>query len=152
MLKQIFLFIFCIGIWFIGFLFPLDYTYYQTLNLPSFAPPVIFFPIAWSITYFFIGISMYIILSSYPLSSIPKSYKLSLILNYLFNQSFVIVFFGLKNNFLGFFTCIGTFITCLFLYQESFSLNKKSALALRPYILLSIFATVLSLSVYLLNL
>ena len=152
MLKQIFLFIFCIGIWFIGFLFPLDYTYYQTLNLPSFAPPVIFFPIAWSITYFFIGISMYIILSSYPLSSISKSYKLSLILNYLFNQSFVIVFFGLKNNFLGFFTCIGTFITCLFLYQESFSLNKKSALALRPYILLSIFATVLSLSVYLLNL
>ena len=152
MLKNIFLFISCIAVWFIGFLFPLDYLYYQSLNLPSFAPPVIFFPIAWSITYFFIGVSMYIILSIYPLRSLSWSYKLSLIINYLFNQSFVLVFFGLKSTFLGFFTCIGTFISCLFLYQESMALKEKSALALRPYVLLSIFATVLSLSIYLLNL
>ncbi|MBQ8132257.1 MAG: tryptophan-rich sensory protein, partial [Bacilli bacterium] len=146
------LFVFCIAIWFVSFLFPLDYSFYQSLNLPSFAPPVAFFSIAWTITYLFIGISMYLNLSTYSFSELPNSYKISLVVNYLFNQSFVLLFFGLKNTFFGFAACMGMFLSLLFLYQESMALHEKSAIALRPYVLLSVFATVLSLSIYLLNL
>ena len=41
-------------------------------------------------------------LFNYKFKDIPLSYKWTLIINYLFNQSFTLLFFGLKNNFLGF--------------------------------------------------
>ena len=152
MFKQIIIFILCLFIWFLSSFFKLDYSYYSTLNLPVFAPPKAFFPIAWTINYILLAFSMSSIFSSYKFKDIPMSYKLSLIINYIFNQSFVLVFFGLKSNFLGFVSCIGTFISSLFLYQESLQLKEKSTLVLRLYVLFNFFATILSLSIYLLNL
>lgn len=151
MIKRLLIFILCFAVWSIGFLFNFDYSYYNQLILPGFAPDVLFFPIAWTIVYLCIAFSVSSIFSSIKFKDIPISYKLSLIINYIFNQSFIIVFFGLKNNLLGFISCIGTFISSLFLYQESFLLKEKSTLILRLYVLLSFFATILSLAVYLLN-
>lgn len=56
-----------------------------------------------------------------------------------------------ENTFLGFFSSIGTFITCLFLYNETNDLDEKSTKYLDPYVLLGLFATVLSLTIYILN-
>ena len=151
-MKKILLFIGILIPWFLSSLLPVDYNYYKTINLPSFAPPSIFYIIAWTIIYIGISISIYQILSKYKIKDLPSSYKTTLIVNYLFNQSFQLVFFILKNNFLGFISCLGTFISTLYLYSETKNLNEKSSKYLIPYILLSIFASVLSLSIYLLNL
>jgi len=151
-MKKILLFIGILIPWFLSSLLPIDYNYYKSLNLPFFAPPSIFYIIAWTIIYIGISISIYQILNSYKLKDIKASYKITLIINYLFNQSFQLVFFILKNNFLGFISCLGTFITTLFLYNETKNLKETSTKYLIPYILLSIFATILSLSIYLLNL
>ena len=151
-MKKILLFIGLLIPWFLSNLLPIDYNYYKTLNLPFFAPPNIFYIIAWTVTYICITISVYKIATKYEYKNIPSSYKTTLIINYLFNQSFQLVFFILKNNFLGFISCLGTFITLLLLRKETKSLNKKSNKYLIPYLLLSIFATILSLSIYLLNL
>ena len=67
-------------------------------------------------------------------------------------QSFQLAFFIIKNNFLGFISCIITFLSTLFLTEETNNIRKKSTKFLYPYILLSLFATILSLSIYLLNL
>ena len=151
-MKKILLFIGILIPWFLSSLLPVDYNYYKTINLPSFAPPNIFYIVAWTIIYIFISISIYQILNKYKIKDLPNSYRTTLIINYLFNQSFQLVFFILKNNFLGFISCLGTFISALYLYSETKSLNDKSSKYLIPYILLSIFASVLSLSIYLLNL
>ena len=151
-MKKILLFIGLLLPWFLSSLLPVDYNYYKTLTLPFFAPPNIFYIIAWTITYVFITISIYQVITKYELKNIPKNYKNILITNYIFNQSFQLVFFILKNNFLGFISCLGTFITLLLLRKETKSINKKSNKYLIPYLLLSIFATILSLSIYLLNL
>ncbi len=151
-MKKILLFIGLLLPWFLSSLLPVDYNYYKTLTLPFFAPPNIFYIIAWTITYIFITISIYQVITKYELKNIPKNYKNILIINYIFNQSFQLVFFILKNNFLGFISCLGTFITLLLLRKETKSINKKSNKYLIPYLLLSIFATILSLSIYLLNL
>lgn len=151
MIKKIFIFIGCLIPWFISYLLKLDYNYYKEINLPFFAPPRIFYPIAWTIIYILVAITIYQIITSYKWKEIPKSYKISLLVNYLFNQSYTIVFFGLKNPFLGIISTLGTFLSTLFLYEDTSLMNNKISKLFYPYIVLSLFATILSISIYLLN-
>ena len=151
MIKKILLFVLCLLPWFVSSIIPVDYNYFNEINTPFFTPPKLFYPIAWTIIYILVSITVYVIVSSYKLKDISKSYKITLLVNYLFNQSYPLVFFGLKNNFLGLITCLGTFLSTLFLYEETTLLNNKNSKLLYPYIALSLFATILSISIYLLN-
>ena len=151
MLKKILIYILCLAPWFIINLIPLNYNYFNEIKTPFFTPPKLFYPIAWTIIYILISITIYSIVTSYKFKEIPKSYKITLLINYLFNQSYTLVFFGLKNQFLGFISCLGTLISTLFLYEETSLLETKKKYLLIPYILLSIFATILSATIFLIN-
>ena len=151
-MKAFFKFIIILLPWFLSSLIPIDKEFYNSLTLPFFTPPEMAYGIIWSIIYICISISIYQILNTYKIKDIPKSYKYTLLLNYIANQSFQPLFFLLKSPFLGFVSCILTFITSLFLYKETKDLKEKSDKYLIPYILFSLFATILSLSIYLLNL
>ena len=151
-MKAFFKFIIILLPWFLSSLIPIDKEFYNSLTLPFFTPPQMAYGIIWSIIYICISISIYQILNTYKIKDIPTSYKYTLLLNYIANQSFQPLFFLLKSPFLGFVSCILTFITSLFLYKETKDLKEKSAKYLIPYILFSLFATILSLSIYLLNL
>lgn len=151
MLKKIIIFILCFIPWYLTNLLPLDYNYFSLIKTPFFTPKPVFYTVAWTIVYFLTALTVYSIFTSYKFKDVPKSYKTILLINYLLNQSFTIVFFGLKSNFLGFISCITTFVSTLFLYEEtSLLLNKKSKFLI-PYILLTLFASILSLSIYLMN-
>ena len=150
-LKKIFTFIVILLPWFFSSLFINSSTdYYQSLNLPFFAPPMIVFSIVWTIIYILIALSIYKIYREYNLRDI-KVYNKTLVTNYFFNQLFTFIFFGLKSPFLGFVITVVVLITSLFLYYESKRLNDTSAKLLIPYIVWNIFATILSLSIYLMN-
>lgn len=151
MFKKIIIYILCLIPWFASSIIKVDYNYFKEIKVPFFTPPQQFYPIAWLIIYLLIAYTVYKIITTYKLKEIPKSYKISLLINYIFNQSFAILFFGLKNNFLGFISCLGTFISTLFLYEETSILQNKQKVLLNPYILLSLFASILSLTIYLLN-
>ena len=151
MLKKILIYILCLAPWFIINIIPLNYNYFNEIKTPFFTPPKLFYPIAWTIIYILISITIYSIITSYKFKEIPKSYKITLLINYLFNQSYTLVFFGLKNQFLGFISCLGTLISTLFLYEETSLLETKKKYLLIPYILLSLFATILSATIFLIN-
>ena len=151
MMKKFFIFLACLLPWFITYILKLDYSYYKEINLPFFAPPTIFYPIAWTIIYILIAITIYSLVTSYKWRELSKNYKVTLLINYLFNQSYTIVFFGLKNTFLGIVSTLGTFLSALFLLEETSLMNNKMSKLLYPYIILSLFATILSISIYLLN-
>ena len=151
MLKKILIYILCLAPWFIINIIPLNYNYFNEIKTPFFTPPKLFYPIAWTIIYILISITIYSIVTSYKFKEIPKSYKITLLINYLFNQSYTLVFFGLKNQFLGFISCLGTLLSTLFLYEETSLLETKKKYLLIPYILLSMFATVLSATIFLIN-
>ena len=152
MLRNVFIFIICLLPWFAATLVPVDYSYYEMINLPWFAPPNIFYGIAWTTVYILITISITCISQSYKLRELPTSYKVALLINYLFNQSYTLVFFGLKSSFLGFVSCVGTLISLLFLLYETYNLKSKCSKYLIPYILLSTFAVILSFTIYIINL
>lgn len=150
-LKKFFLFIICLLPWFLSSFIPIDMNFYQSLKLPFFTPPSLFYSIAWTITYIGIAISIWTLIQNTSWKMIPKSYKKTLLINYLFNQLFIVGFFILHSTFLGFVLSLGTLISCLFLYEETSNLNEKSTKYLNPYVLLSLFATILSLTIYLIN-
>lgn len=151
MLKKVFIFILCLLPWFLSSIIPVDYSYFDNLSLPFFCPPKAFYGIAWTTIYILIAISIYGIIDTYGIKEIPKSYKITLLVNYIFNQAYTLIFFGLKNNFLAFVDCLIVFISCLFLYKETNDLREKSSKFLDPYVLLSLFACILSLTIYVMN-
>ena len=150
-MKKIIIYILCLIPWFFSSILKADYSYLTKINTPFFTPPSWFYIVSWSLIYILVSYSFYKIITSYSFKNIPKSYKITYLLNYLANQSFIPLFFILKNNFLGFISCLITLLTTLFLYSETKPLNQTAAKVLIPYILLSIFATILSLSIYLIN-
>ena len=152
MLRKILLFVILLFPWFLSTIVPVDYNYYDEIILPFFAPPSMFYGIAWTIVYVLVTVCIMGILHSYKFTELPFSFRLSLIINYLFNQSYTLIFFGLKNNFLGFVSCVGTLISLLFFISEVIILKKNCVKYLIPYLLLSVFAVILSFSIYIINL
>ena len=126
--------------WFISsIIFRVDTSFYDSINKPFFAPPDIVFPIVWTILYILIAIGLY--------NNKNKSieYYKSLIINYFSNQIYTFLFFVIKSPFIAFIDTLVVLISSLFLYNET-----KSKWFI-PYVIWNVFATILSLSVYLLN-
>jgi tryptophan-rich sensory protein len=151
MLKKLIIFILCLLSWYIVNLLQIDYNYFLEINKPFFTPPKLFFIISWSIIYLLVTTTIYNILITYRYKEIPKSYKLIVLLNYLLNNLYIIIFFNLKNNFLSFIISLNIFILSLYLYEETSLIENKNKILIIPYILLSLFATILSLVIYLIN-
>lgn len=143
-------FILIYALWFFSSIFITDTSFYQQIILPSFAPEGLIFGIVWPILYLLITLSIVTVIKESTFKD-NKSYFIFLIINYIFNQLFSVVFFYYNNLFLGFVVSLFTFLSSLLLYNETYKINKLSSKLLVPYILWCLFATVLSLSIYLLN-
>ena len=139
-IKKVVRFLIYLLPWFISsIIFRSDTSFYDSIKKPFFAPPGIVFPIVWTILYILIAIGLY--------NNKNKSieYYKRLIINYFSNQIFTFLFFTVKSPFIAFINTLVVLISSLFLYNET-----KSKWFI-PYIIWNIFATILSLSVYLLN-
>ena len=151
-MKKILKFLIIALPWFIGgLIFRSDTIFYKSLNKPFFAPPSIIFPIVWTILYILIATSIYLIYENYNYKDIP-SYNKTLLINYVSNQIFSFLFFTIKSPFLALIDTIVVLISSLFLYYESKELNKTSAKLLIPYIIWNIFASILIISIFFMNL
>ena len=145
-MKKILKFIIILLPWFIsGILFKSDQIFYKSLNKPIFAPPGWLFAIVWTILYILIAISIYNIKNK------NKDYLKALIINYFSNQIFSFFFFTIKSPFIAMIDTIIILISSLYLYIGSKKDNNLSSNLLIPYILWNIFATILIISIYIMN-
>ena len=117
---------------------------YSMFNKPPLSPPGIVFPIVWTIIYLLIGYSSYRV----------KNDKDSLNLFYIslaINGIWSIVFFNLQ-NYLGGFILIIILIILQIIILIRFKKEDELAYKLNiPYLIWLIFASYLSLGVYILN-
>ncbi len=151
-MKNLLKFLLCLLPWFIsGLIFKSDIIFYKSLNKPFFAPAPLVFPIVWTILYILIAISIYMIYKNNSYKNIPDFNK-TLLINYFSNQIFSFLFFTLKSPFLALIDTIIVFLSSLFLYYEAKELNKTSSKLLIPYIIWNIFATILIISIFFMNL
>ena len=151
-MKNILKFILILIPWFVGgILFRSDTIFYKSLNKPFFAPPSILFPIVWTVLYILIAISIYLIYKKNNFKD-TKDYNKVLLINYFSNQVFSFLFFTLKSPFLALIDTFIVFISSLFLYYDSKEINKTSAKLLIPYISWNLFALILIISIFFMNL
>lgn len=129
-------------------LFKSDPPYYESLVKPSYAPPALLFGLAWPILYVIFSFYLAIKIERKELS---KEMLLYFIMNYIISFFFNKVFFIDHNLFLSFAVTFASFITGLFIFITSFKQNKWEFLAILPYLLWTLFATILMIHIYLLN-
>ena len=145
-MKKILKFLGILIPWFLGgIIFKNDQLFYKTLEKPFFSPPGWLFSIIWPILYILISISIY------KINTKSKNYLKALIINYFSNQIFNFFFFTIKSPFLALIDTIIVLISSMYLYLETKKENQKTSLFLIPYIIWNIFATILIISVYLMN-
>lgn len=120
---------------------------YKYINMPSFAPPKILFPIVWSILYILMGISRYLIDDLPNNNQALKIYNSQLTVNLLWS----FFFFSFKWFFFSFLWIILLIILVIIMIIKFYKLSKSSSLIQIPYLLWIIFACILNYAIYTLN-
>lgn len=121
---------------------------YSSLIKPPLSPPSITFPIVWTIIYILMGISYLIFKNNsfYTLKE-DKIYYLQLFVNLLWS----IFFFIFKWYFFTIIWTILLLILVIYLIYLFYNKNKLSAYLNIPYLIWLIFATYLTIGIYILN-
>ena len=128
-----------------------NFSSYQELIRPTWAPPAWIFGPVWSVLYILIVISFGKVFLMLWQKQITWIVALPFILNLIFNLSFTWIQFGLKNNILA---SVDILLVLATLIWAMFSIWPKArfiALINIPYLFWVSFATVLQLTITLLN-
>lgn len=129
--------------------FFMNLDWYQTLNKPWFTPPGYLFAPIWTTLYILMGISLYLIWTSKTsgknIAYIIYSSQLAL------NFFWTIAFFGMQAPILGMVIIIALIIQILSTMVLFYEIDKNATYLLIPYLLWVFVATVLNLSIILLN-
>lgn len=146
--RQIFTFLLFFGIYMLPYIFiPVDKEFYNSLNKIN-IPPIVFI-IVWTILYLLLS---YVLCKNFDVIFKDKRRVLVyLIINYLSNFLFMVFMFKFHLLFWAFVMCIFSFVSILFCYMEIVLINKKHSYLLIPNVIWSLFGTILSIVIYLLN-
>ncbi|MGE6619029.1 TspO/MBR family protein [Bacillus mycoides] len=127
-------------------LFPIDRSWYNSLDKPSWTPSGMTIGIVWAVLYVLIALSVTIIHNKYNFKT--KLFWSLFVLNYILNQAFSFFQFHQKDLFLATIDCLLVAVTAFLLIIYSFRLSKVAAWLLIPYLLWTTFATYLSWAIY----
>ena len=122
---------------------------YSSLNKPPLSPPKLVFPIAWSILYILMAISLYIVTNKSSVSH--KKDKLIYFIQLVTNALRTPIFFGLKAYLLSYIWILLLIVFVIIMILEFYKINKVSAYIQIPYLLWLIFASYLNYGVLILN-
>jgi tryptophan-rich sensory protein len=120
--------------------------WYPMLEKSPATPPAIAFPIAWSVLYLLIGISLGTMLVRGDVSLV-KLWLLQLLLNFLWS----VCFFALRSPFLGLVVIMALDVTVFAYIVYAAGRRVAAALLFVPYMLWLIFATYLNGWIYINN-
>lgn len=126
-------------------------TWYAYLHKPFFSPPNWVFGPVWTLLYAMMGISAFLIWQKG-----TQKKKVNKALGYFFVQLFFnflwsVLFFGLHNPLLGLLGIVLLLISIILTSVTFYKLSKAASYLLVPYLLWVSFATLLNLSIVLLN-
>lgn len=126
-------------------------SWYATLNKPFFTPPSWLFGPAWTLLYFLMGISFYLIWKQgwkkRKVRIAGTYFLVQLGLNFLWTPAF----FGLRSPLLGLFIITALWALIASTIQKFYPLSKTAGYLLVPYLAWVSFATLLNVSLLLLN-
>ena len=126
-----------------------SYDFYKEVAQPPFAPPSIAFPIVWTILYAVMGVASGLVYTT------PSPHRFSAIKLYLFqlalNFFWPIIFFNLEALWLAFVWIVALLLAVAATTYKFYKVNKTAGLLMLPYLIWTAFATILNLSIAILN-
>lgn len=120
-------------------------TWYVTLEKPFFNPPSFVFGPVWTILYLLMGVSLFLVWGKKKTDLRWFWTQLAL------NTAWSIIFFGLKNPLLAFIIIIFLWISIIQTIRSFKKVNKTASYILYPYLFWVSFASLLNLSIVILN-
>ncbi len=127
------------------------YDWYQQLIKPSWAPPSWLFGPVWTVLYLVIAISFGYTAYLFLKHKISWHVILPFILNLVANLAFTPIQFGLQNNLLAAVDIIVVFVTLMWALFVIYPHGKWITIANIPYLLWVCFATILQLTITVMN-
>jgi len=127
------------------------YNWYKQLLKPSWAPPAWLFGPVWTALYVIIAVSFGYVGYLFAKDKIPFLALLPFILNLIFNFAFTPIQFGLKNNILAGIDILLALGTLVWAMIAIWPHARWIALVNMPYLLWVSFATVLQITITIMN-
>ena len=127
------------------------YNWYQQLIKPSWSPPAYLFGPVWTFLYILIAISFGSVFKLFFQKQISFIVLLPFILNIIFNLAFTPVQFGLQNNLLAAIDILLVLATLIWAIIVIYPFSKWVSFIQIPYLLWVSFATILQLTITMLN-
>ena len=126
-------------------------TWYATLTKPSFSPPNWVFGPVWTILYFLMGSSLFVLwnrgIKTRDEQMAIFYFFVQLGLNFLWS----VLFFGLHSPILGLIDILGLLLFIAFTIKQFAQFSKTAAILLLPYLLWVCFATILNAAIVAFN-
>lgn len=123
---------------------------YETFRKPLLAPPMILFPIVWTLLYILMGISSAIVYEKGPgvnVSAALDIYRLQLAVNFLWS----IIFFNVRAFLFAFLWLIFLWVLVFIMIKQFKKISPPAAYLQIPYFLWITFALYLNYMIYILN-
>ncbi len=125
-----------------------NFVWYNSLNRSPLNPPNLLFPIAWTILYILLAVSISIIINTKPLD---KKAVIIFIIQLILNSLWTYIFFGLKKPLFGLIEIIILDIMIIITIFKFKYISKISSILLIPYLLWCLFASYLTLHIVIFN-
>ncbi|QHE53376.1 TspO/MBR family protein [Pontibacillus sp. HMF3514] len=151
-LKGIILFIVLYGLFSLsGFLFPIDPSWYNSLQKPSWTPPGAVIGIVWGILYAFIAGAFTLSWYKHGFEGMSQAFYIVFAINYVTNQLFSFFQFTLKDLLLATIDTAIVAITAGVLVIMYRKYSRVSSIMMIPYFLWTLFAIYLAFTIYQMN-
>ncbi len=124
---------------------------YSKIVRPPLSPPSLLFPVVWSVLYFLMGVSLYIVWNSNAdyeeKSRAITIFGIQLFLNFIWSP----IFFNGQRFLLAFIVLVLLWMFVLAMIVVFYRVSKLAGLLQIPYLIWLTFAGYLNLAIYLLN-
>ncbi len=124
--------------------------WYAFLNKPSFNPPDYLFGPVWTVLYFVMGISLFLIWKS-PTGKFRNQSLTIFIIQLLLNFAWSFIFFYFRQTGWAFVDIIMLWSLIVYMILIFYKINRTAALIQIPYLLWVSFASVLNAAIWILN-
>ena len=126
-------------------------TWYATLNKPSFSPPNWIFAPVWTLLYFMMGVSAYLVWKEGLKKKSVKKALFYFIFQLTCNFLWSFLFFYLRSPLLAFADIVLLWILIVLTMIKFYKISKAASYLLLPYLLWVSFASILNLFIVILN-
>ncbi|MEK7526010.1 MAG: TspO/MBR family protein [Patescibacteria group bacterium] len=126
-------------------------TWYATVNKPVFSPPNWIFGPVWTLLYFLMSISLYLVFVKIKKNKQALLWVKVFCVHLIFNSLWSIVFFGMKKIGLAFIVILILWGMIFYLAKTAKKISPVSSYLLYPYLAWVSFATLLNFAVWRLN-